>query len=204
MKNALLTYSHKAMARPGFFNPCEYEGVPDEMTALFKHHFLIPRTTKTNLAPFREKFGFDLPDDIADYINLYWHSYICGAYDCMKQSENGSYYPFDEGPILFSVLKHTGETDDDVLFQKYGVCALTEEFYQDWEEHAEENPSEAHLLQEAKQFICIGWTGYAAHSILYQRATGEIYLESWRPDKVADDKPIAASLSALISGIYFR
>ena len=109
MKNALLTYSQKAMARRSFFNPREYEGVPDEMTALFEQHFLIPRTTKTNLAPFREKFGFDLPDDIADYINLYWHSYICGAYDCMKQSEDGSYYPFDEGPILFSVLKHTGE-----------------------------------------------------------------------------------------------
>ena len=204
MKDALLRYSQKAMARPYFFNPREYENVPPEMTAAFQKSFLIPRTTFTNPEPFRERFGFALPDDIMDYINLYWHSYISGAYDCMKQSEEGGYYPFDEGPILFPVLKHTGETDDDVLFQKYGVYDLTEEFYQEWEEAAAEDPALADACAEAKEYISIGWIGYAAHAVLYKWSTGEIYLQSWRADKVADDQPIAASLADLISGIYFR
>ena len=203
MKDALLRYSRKAMARPGFFRPREYENVSLEMTAAFQKNILIPRTTVTDLTPFRERFGFALPDDIGEYINLYWHSYISGAYDCLKQSEEGGYYPFDEGPILFSVLKHAGETDDEVLFQKYGVYALTEDFYQDWEEAGAEDPALAATCEEARDYISIGWTGYAAHAVLYKRSTGEIYLESWREDKVADDQPIAASLADLISGMYF-
>ncbi|MBQ8961418.1 MAG: hypothetical protein IJ071_09470, partial [Ruminococcus sp.] len=79
-----------------------------------------------------------------------------------------------------------------VLFQKYGVYDLTSELYEDYEE-----------CSEVKEYISIGWTGYAAHAVLYKIATREIYLQSWRGDKVADDKPIANSLSELINKIYF-
>ena len=143
----------------------------------------------------------ELPDDIKDYINLYWHSYIEGAYDCYKQDENGEYYKFDEGPILFPVLKHNHETDDDVLFQKNGVYNLTEQLYENCKK---EHPGCYDITDEVKEYICIGWTGYAAHAVLYKIATGEIYLESWREDRLADDKPIAGSLSELINNIYFK
>ena len=192
MKNALMNYSNKAIAHSAFGSPREYEGVVPELAAEIQKSFLVPRTTLTNFAPFRERFGFELPDDIKDYINLFWHPYIDGAYDCYKQNEEGGYYKFGEGPILFSVLKHIGKTDDDVLFQKYGVFDLTAELYEDYGE-----------CSEVKEYISIGWTGYAAHAVLYKIATGEIYLQSWREDRVADDKPIASSLPELINKIYF-
>lgn len=204
MKDALLYHRQKVLARKGgFFNPSEYEGVVPELLPALQTDFLVPRTTKTDLSRFREHFGFDLPADLADYINLYWHSYICGAYDCMKQSEDGSWYEFDEGPVLFSVLRHAGETDDDVLFQKYGIINLTDELYEESAEAVQCDHAPPELMQEAREFISIGWTGYAAHAVLYHIRTGEIYLGSWRTDRVADDKPIAHSLSELIRGIYF-
>ena len=203
IKEALIEYSNKIMSHLGFFKPYEYKDVPAEMIAGFQRNYLIPRTTLTDLEPFRERFGYELPQDIKDYINLYWHSYISGAYDCYKQGKEGGYYKFDEGPILFSVLKHEGETDNDVLFHKYGIYELTAEFYDDYDDEAEYEPVSAELAKEARKYICIGWTGYAAHAVLYKISTGEIYLQSWREDKVADDKPIAGSLAELISKIYF-
>ena len=201
MKDALINYSKKAMARPIYYNPGEYEGVVSELKTEFQRSIFVPRTTKTNFEPFRSRFGFELPDDIKSYINLYWHSYIEGAYDCYKQDENGEYYKFDEGPILFPVLKHNHETDDDVLFQKNGVYDLTEQLYENCKK---EHPGCDDITEELKEYICIGWTGYAAHAVLYKIATGEIYLESWREDRLADDKPIAGSLSELINNIYFK
>lgn len=201
MKDALINYSKKAMARPNYYNPGKYEGVVSELKTEFQRSILVPRTTKTNFEPFRSRFGFELPDDIKDYINLYWHSYIEGAYDCYKQDENGEYYKFDEGQILFPVLKHNRETDDDVLFQKNGVYDLTEQLYKNCKK---EHYCCDDITKEVKEYICIGWTGYAAHAVLYKIATGEIYLESWREDRLADDKPIAASLSELINNIYFK
>lgn len=180
------------MAHSAYAGSRQYEGVVPELAAEIQKRFLVPRTAQTNFAPFREKFGFELPDDIKDYINLFWHPHIAGAFDCYKQDEEGGYYKFDEGPVLFSVLKHIGETDDDILFQKYGVYDLTAELYEDYEE-----------CPEVREYISIGWTGYAAHAVLYKTATGEIYLQSWREDRVADDKPIAGSLSELINKIYF-
>ena len=101
------------------------------------------------------------------------------------------------------MLKHNGETDDDVLFQKYGIYNLTAELYDDFTERVEEDSITPDIIHEVKEYISIGWTGYAAHAVLYKIATGEIYLQSWREDRVADDKPIASSLSELINGIYF-
>lgn len=187
-----MNYRKKAIAHSACNSARQFEGVVPELIAEIQKNILVPRTAQTNFAPFRERFGFELPDDIKDYINLFWHPYISGAYDCYKQNEEGGYYQFDEGPVLFSVLKHIGESDDDVLLHKYGVYDLTAELYDDYEE-----------CSEVKEYISIGWTGYAAHAVLYRIATGEIYLQSWREDRVADDKPIAGSFAELINGIYF-
>ena len=201
MENSLMSYSKKAGEQPDFFIRCQRDleyAVP-ELIAEIDEKFLVPRTTKTDTEPFRERFGVGLPDDIADYINLFWHTSIYGAYDCYKQKDSGDgYYKFDEGLILFPVLKHDGESDDDVLFQEYSVFKLTEELYEDYEEN-----DDSDLVREVKDYICIGWTEYSAFKILYNLSTGEIYLESNIEDKVADDKPIASSLSELISKLYF-
>ena len=204
MKNSLMSYSKKAMEQPDFFIRCQrdFDGAMPELVTAIKKKFLVSRTAKTDTEPFRELFGFRLPDDITDYINLFWHTSIYGAYDCYKQKENGDgYYKFDEGLVLFPVLKHKGESDDDVLFQEYGVYKLTEELYKDYEE---DDTLNADLGREIKDYICIGWTDYSAFKILYKVSTGEIYLESNMEGRVTDDKPIAGSLSELISKLFFR
>lgn len=201
LKKALMSYSKKATEQPDFFIRCQsdLEDAVPELVAEIKEKFLVPRTAKTDTEPFRERFGFRLPDDIADYINLFWHTSIYGAYDCFKQIENGDgYYKFDEGLVLFPVLKHNGGLDDDVLFQESGVFRLTEELYEDYEE--DDAPD---LVREVKDYICIGWTEYSAFKILYKVSTGEVYLESSMADRVADDKPIAGSLCELIGRLYF-
>lgn len=204
MKNALISYSKKAMEQLDFFNRCQsqFEDVIPELITEIKKSFLISRTTKTNLKPFFERFGIELPDDIKDYINLFWHTSVFGVYDCDKQNENGGYYKFDEGLVLFPVLKYKGKTDDDVLLQENGVYALTEELYEDFEEE-EGVPFHTDLVNIVKDYICIGWTEYSAYKILYKISTGEIYLESLIEDRVADDKPIASSLAELINKLYF-
>ena len=204
MKNALISYSKKAMEQPDFFNRCQsqFEDVIPELITEIKKSFLISRTTKTNLKPFFERFGIELPDDIKDYINLFWHTSVFGVFDCDKQNENGGYYKFDEGLVLFPVLKYNGKTDDDVLLQENGVYALTEELYEDFEEE-EGVPFHNDLVNIVKDYICIGWTEYSAYKILYKISTGEIYLESLIEDRVADDKPIASSLAELINKLYF-
>ena len=199
-----MNFSKKAMDISDYFNRCQSDlkNTIPELTTDIYNRFLVKRTSKTDIEPFRERFGIELPGDLQDYINLYWHTYIYGAYDCDKQSETGVYYKFDEGLILFPVMKHSGETNDDVLFQKCGVYKLTEELYEDYEED-EGIPFHRDLGKEVKNYICIGWTEYAAHKILYKVSTGEIYLESLMEEKVVDDKPIASSLPELINKLYF-
>lgn len=201
MKNSLMSYSKKAMEQPDFFIrcQCDFDGAMPELVTEIKKKFLVLRTAKTDTEPFRERFGTGLPDDITDYINLFWHTSIYGAYDCYKQKENGDgYYKFDEGLVLFPVLKHKGGSDDDVLFQECGVFKLTEELYEDFKED-----DDSDLVSEVKDYICIGWTEHSAFKILYKVSSGEIYLESSKADSVADDKPIAGSLSELINKLYF-
>ena len=64
MKDALVNYSKKAIAQLDYHNPRAYEGVVPKLITEIQKSFLVPRTTKTNLESFRERFGFDLPDDM--------------------------------------------------------------------------------------------------------------------------------------------
>ena len=196
MKNALLHFSRKATEQPDYLIRCQSDfadAVP-ELTAEIKQKFLVSRTAKTDFAPFCARFGIELPDDIKAYINLYWHASVYGVYDCCKQNEAGDgSYQFDEGLVLFPVIRRIGETDDDVLFHENGVYRLTEELYEDY----------ADSVKDVGDYICIGWTEHSAYKILYQVSTGEIYLESSTEGSVTDEKPIAASLPELINRLYF-
>ena len=104
MKEALLNYRQKALKLGQFWMPDEFHDVIPEMAEELKRNFLIPRTTKTDFSPFRDRFGYELPDEIKEYMSLYWHSYVTGVYDCMQQNETG-YYKFDDSIVLFSVMK---------------------------------------------------------------------------------------------------
>lgn len=204
MKNALRDYGKRALEGSDFRVRCQSDfenGVP-ELIAEVQKKFLVPRNSKTAFEPFWEKFGIELPDDVKEYINLYWHACVYGACNCDKQKENGEgYYKFDEGLVLFPVLKHNGETDDNILFQEQGVYELTKEFREDYEEDVEDSQGE--LAAKVKDYICVGWTEYSAYKILYKVSTGEIYLQNSSEEKVVDDKPIANSLAELIHKLYF-
>lgn len=40
--------------------------------------FLVKRKDETDLSVFEEKYGYTLPTEINDYINLFWHPCIRG------------------------------------------------------------------------------------------------------------------------------
>ncbi|MBQ8961987.1 MAG: hypothetical protein IJ071_12370, partial [Ruminococcus sp.] len=64
MKEALVNYSRRVIANSANDSPREFEGVVPELVTEIQKNILVPRTTQTNLEPFRERFGFELPDDI--------------------------------------------------------------------------------------------------------------------------------------------
>ncbi len=58
MKDALLNYCKKAIVNSVQNGFRQFDGVVPELKNEIQKSFLVPRTIRTNLAPFREKFGF--------------------------------------------------------------------------------------------------------------------------------------------------
>ena len=203
MKEALLNYREKTLKRGQFWLRDDFLDVIPEMQEEFKRNFLIPRTTKTDFSPFRDRFGYELPDEIKEYMSLYWHPCIDGCYDCMQQNEKG-YHEFDDSIVLFSVMKRNNESDDDVLFQKYGIINLTEEWLKSCKEAAERRPQLTKYAEEAFDYIPIGWSYYYAYEILFRRSTKKIHLQVYDGNRFVGEEPIANSLPELINGLYFH
>lgn len=203
MREALLGYREKALKCRRFWMPHDFDDVEPEMAEQFKRNFLISRTAAMDLSPFVERFGYELPDEIKEYMSLYLHPHIAGCYDCMQENEKGQ-YKFDDSLVLFAVMKHKGESDDDILFQKYGIIDMTEEWLGMCREEAENDPALEEYLHEAEDHIPIGWSYYYGFEILFCRSTKEIYLAADRSDRFVCERPIARSLSELINGMYFN
>lgn len=172
MNDALLRYSKKALKLKQFWMPNEFNEVEPEMAEEMKRNFLVPRTTKTDFTPFLEKFGFDVPQELKDHFDLYRHPYVSGCYDCMQQNEKG-YHKFDDGLTLIPVMKRKGESDSDVLFHKFGLMDMTEEWYEDYKEAVEEEPIIAKYNDDMKDYIPIGWSLYYAYTVFFRRSTKE-------------------------------
>lgn len=204
MKDALINHSKKALALKQFWMPKEFDDVEPEMAEELKRNFLIPRTTKTDFRPFKEKYGFDVPQEIKDYFDLYWHSYVCGCYDCMQQNETDC-HKFDDGLTLFSVMKKKSESDDDVLLHENGLMDMTEEWYEDCREAVDEEPALAKYAEDMEDYIPIGWSLYYAYRVFFRRSTKEIYLESSSYEMgFVGKEPIARSLPEFINKLYFN
>ena len=69
------------------------------------------------MSVFEEKYGYTLPTEINDYINLFWHPCIRG------------YCNTKEFIVLFSVLKKEGDSSDDILFYENSLISMAK----DWE-----------------------------------------------------------------------
>ncbi len=179
MKEAIKEYFEKLKEYPDYYKNEDFSEVCDEIKSRFRNGIIpIERNVKTDIALFEKEFGYRLPDEIADYINTYWHPYISG------------YLSASECIVLFSVLKRTGDTENDILY--YNNCLIT--MSKEWAK-----------LGDINSYIPIGWLSYSGGYVLYEVEGGRIFLEDIDADDgdVAD-KPIADSLKALIKSVYIR
>lgn len=139
-------------------------------------YYPVSCTEMIDFEPFIAEFGFELPDEIKDYMCFYWHTYISGY---VKEYRLGDL-------VLFPVLKLENDSADEVLFYENGVIGLTKKWYG---------------VSDEKGYVAIGWLGYSGGYILYNVKSHEIYLEDTGADVdgLVEKKPIAGSLKELIN-----
>ncbi len=180
MEKAILSYTAKANNNPDYCNSNDLEKINSNIrTQMKKGNYFIRRTTLTDFKIFEDIFGYKLPSDIGDLINLFWHPYIYG------------YYKIHECIILFSCHQHKTETDDDILRQKNGIIDLAT----NWRDTFD---------GDITRYLPIGWTGYSGTHILYELSTGRIFCEDLNNDGKPENEPLAASLKELIHGLSFK
>ncbi len=181
MKEAILNYESKARNKSNFCSDSDFSDVaPDIKCHIDKGEYFIKRKKRkrTDISTFKDIFGYDLPTDIDDYINLYWHPCIYG------------YYKIPECIVLFSCYKKINETENDLLFQKNGIV----EMGISWRDN---------YKGDIKNYLPIGLKGYSGSYILYEISTGRIFEENFYEDGKPCDKPFANSLKELIMNLSF-
>lgn len=164
-----------------YYDSEDFNDLDSSIKCFFERYGFVlkERTDKTDISLFKKEFGFQLPDDIAKYINIFWHPSIYG-------------YLFDsECIVLFSVLKKEGDSCDEVLFYKNGLMEMA----RNWDE-----------VGDINKYIPIGWLSYSGTFVLYEISTGEIFLEDREADVdgLIEEKPIAESMSKLIENLKLK
>lgn len=177
MKKTLENYFIRMKKRPNLYAGQNFNDVDETlMSNINRRIYLIKRQERTDVSEIENMLGYKLPKEIDDYINIYWHPYImgfCGTYECI---------------VLISILKHKGDTVNDVIHYK---CNFIDEI-KCWQEGGGN-----------KKFIPIGWLDYSGAYVLYDIITGKIYLEEFDIDYTVEEKPIANSLKELIDNLSF-
>ena len=154
----------------------------DIASGLFDFAKPIKRRCKTDTSVFKQEFGFDLPQDIEDYINIYWHGFLIGAYTEPKDSVLSS-----DDAVLFPIVKLSGETEKDVLYRKYDGFMWRAKY---WSENA-----------DITKYIPVGYTLYYDYHILYEVSSGKIFTEDEDVDFQPSKQPVADSLAEFITKI---
>ncbi len=176
MRKAIENYYKKLKKYPDYYIDEDFSEVSREIRKKFKYGIIpIKRTDRTDISIFKKVYGYDLPEEIDSYINLFWHTSIsgcAGATECI---------------ILFDVLKKEGDGSNDVLFYKFGLMDLAK----DWVDSG----------GDIQRYIPIGWLGYSGCNVVYEVKTGNIYVEDLDVDGLLGDKPIAGSLKELINNM---
>ena len=84
--------------------------ISDELKEEFlQGNYFLKKTEYTDASLFKKEFGYDLPQDLQEYLNLYWHPGIFGwdkFYECI---------------VLVAVLKFETESAADVLTGTHGL-----------------------------------------------------------------------------------
>ena len=175
MRETIQNYFEKTKQYPNYYSNEDFSTICDGIKKeIDKGVFLVKRKDETDLSVFEEKYGYTLPTEINDYINLFWHPCIRG------------YCNTKESIVLFSVLKKEGDSSDDILFYENSLISMAK----DWEK-----------MGDIKKFIPIGWLGYSGEYVLYEVSSHNIFLENMDIDGEVEDKPIANSLKELINNM---
>lgn len=154
-----------------------YENISKEIELHYgSGYYPVERTDKTDLSLYEDEYGYELPAEIQDYINIFWHTHIHGY--CYNK----------ECIVLFPVLKMEGDNCNDILWYKHGIIHLAKE----WEQ-----------VGDIKKYVPIGWLSYSGGFVLYDIGSGKIYLED--PDAdidgVVGEEAIANNLVELINSL---
>ncbi len=152
-----------------------HDGVSDDISGVFGNGlYPVLRNIKGDFGQFVKEFGFELPQEIKDYMSIFWHTYIIGY---IREYRLGEL-------VLFPVLKFENDSED-VLLYKNGVIELTKKWYD---------------ISSEKDYVVIGWLGYSGGFVLYNLENNKIYLEDVNADEegVVCKEPVAGSLKELI------
>ena len=145
-----------------------------EIREVFKEGiYYLERDKLTDLSLYKKEFGYSLPEEVADYINSCWHSYICGYYKGKGQCI-----------YLCAVFQKEGETCDSLLYRLQGIFQLTKQ----WKEYG----------GDIARYVVIGWMSHAEEFVLYDRKSSGIYYENVADMTGNIQGPIASSLRDLI------
>ena len=177
IKDAIENYYNKLNPNVDYYEYEDFSKTDKKIKKLFCNGKLpVKRYKKTDLTAYSKEFGYDLPKEIKDYINFYWHSHIMG------------YYNYPECIILFSVLKNEGDKDDDVLLYECNLIDLARK----WNE-----------IGDINRYVPIGWVNYSGAYVLYEISTKKIYIEDMDAniDGVVSELPIANNLAELINNL---
>lgn len=178
MKIAIQNYFEKVKEYPDYYANEDFSKVSTELKIkMGKGTFFLERKDETDLSLFETEFGYKLPPEIENYINLFWHPCISG------------YSNAKEAIILFAVLKEEGDSSNDILFYKNSLITMAK----DWEE-----------IGDIQKFIPIGWLGHSGGYVLYEVSSNKVFLENMNIDGEVEETPIANSLKELINSLYIK
>lgn len=177
MKETIRNYFDKLKPYPDYYKGEDFNNISTEIKSEFQNGIIpVERKEKTDVSLFEKEFGYKLPEEIADYINSFWHPYISG------------YVHIPECVVLFSVLKKEGDSQDDILFYTNNLITMAK----NWRE-----------IGDVQNYIPIGWLGYSGSYVLYEVKTCRIFIEDMDSDISGnlENLPIANSLKELIDNM---
>ena len=139
-----------------------YEVILDYFDRRNKYHneqnIVTPKNKVFDRSAFKEHFGFDLPQEIAEYLGLLSHDYVYGWVRKMCKYS-------DESIILYNTTKDDNENLKELIRH-------TDMIHEDY--------------PETQDMVYIGWTGYSGSYIMYDSKTRKIYFEGLLSCAIAD------------------
>ena len=140
----------------------------------------VSRAEHSDFEIFRREVGYPLPEDIAELLNAYWQPGIFGYYK-----------DFPECFILFPAMRNRGEQPDDFFLRHGGLVSEVRR----WIEYD----------GDPVKYLPIGiYDPYSCNFILYEAATGRIFIEAFDDLCNRTFEPVAGSLAELISGLFLH